>query len=178
MLSRRLINIRKNKTRYQKHGIVLSPTTKKDPKPSVVPGYAHVIEFALVRLRYRYGVSIDDILLDTELSNQYENLAQQIAPQLSGENLRLGAFYIRKTRFVKKKDQSEIQLLALHTIEKEWTKTVCLSQIDPKNVPESSRLLEIKERDRYLYISKNEKLRSTVEQFVNGQAFKIVAGAF
>ena len=90
MLSRRLLNIRKNKARYQKHGIILSPTTLKEPKRkrSVFQKYVHVIEFALVRLRYRYGVSIDDILLDTELSDQYENLAQEIAPELSAEDLR------------------------------------------------------------------------------------------
>ncbi|MBW3599604.1 MAG: hypothetical protein KY475_20320, partial [Planctomycetes bacterium] len=55
ILNRRLINIRKNPGRYAKHGIKLSPTTKSDLHPSVVPQYAPVIEFALVRLRYRYG---------------------------------------------------------------------------------------------------------------------------
>ena len=65
--TRRLLNVRKNSPRYRKHGIEISPTTKKEIHPSIVPEYAHVIEFALVKLRYRYGSSIDDILMDESL---------------------------------------------------------------------------------------------------------------
>src|SRR5204863_5258736 len=63
-LVRRLINVRKSAPRYKKHGIKILPTIKRETHPSIVPKHAHVIEFALVKLRYRYGVSIDDILMD------------------------------------------------------------------------------------------------------------------
>ena len=59
-LNRRLMAIRKAPRRYEKHGISIAPATKSETHPSIVPQYAHVIEFALVRLRYRYGASIDD----------------------------------------------------------------------------------------------------------------------
>ena len=49
-LNRRLLNIRKNIRWYEKHGISIPPATKSDTHPSIVPQYAHVIEFALVRL--------------------------------------------------------------------------------------------------------------------------------
>ena len=64
----------------------------------------HVIEFALVRLRYRYGASIDDILLDPDLGEKFEQLASELAPGLRDVDLRLGALYIRKTRHFEKKD--------------------------------------------------------------------------
>src|SRR5438874_692585 len=48
LLGRRLITVRKNIRRYEKHGISISPATKKEPHVSIVPQYAHVIEFVLV----------------------------------------------------------------------------------------------------------------------------------
>ena len=83
LLKKRLLNIRKNSPRYAERGIVISPTTKREPQKSVVWRYAHAIEFALVRLRYRYGASIDDILLDDELGDKFEEQALAMAPSLS-----------------------------------------------------------------------------------------------
>src|SRR5260370_32128411 len=45
LLGRRLITVRKNIRRYEKHGIKISPATKTEPHVSIVPQYAHVIEF-------------------------------------------------------------------------------------------------------------------------------------
>src|SRR6267142_5692645 len=70
-LIRRLINVRKNAPRYHQHGIEISPTTKKEVHPSIVPQFAHVIEFALVKIRYRYGASIDDVLIDPGLGEKF-----------------------------------------------------------------------------------------------------------
>lgn len=89
---RRLINTRKNSPRYRAHGIEIRPATKKELHPSIVPDYAHVIEFALVKLRYRYGSSIDDILMDCLLGQKFEDLAHRIAPALTSQDLRLGIF--------------------------------------------------------------------------------------
>src|SRR5271157_2624126 len=75
LLGRRLITVRKNIRRYEKHGITISPAAKTEPHVSIVPQYAHVIEFVLVKLRYRYGASIDDILLDRKLGEMFETQA-------------------------------------------------------------------------------------------------------
>src|SRR5712692_6157548 len=48
LLGRRLITVRKNIRRYEKHGISISPATKNEPHVSIVSRYAHVIEFVLV----------------------------------------------------------------------------------------------------------------------------------
>ena len=43
---------------------------------------------------------------------------------------------------------------------------------------EAPGLLEVRDRDRYLYISRNECLRPAVEQFRTGKAFDLVANGF
>ncbi len=101
-LNRRLINIRKNIRRYEQHGITIAPATKKETHPSIVPQYAHIIEFALVRLRYRYGASIDDILLDPDLGEKFEHLASELAPGLPDVDLRLAPLHPENPPFREK----------------------------------------------------------------------------
>jgi hypothetical protein len=178
ILKRRLLNVRKNSPRYKQHGIVLSPTTKKDPHPSIVPQYAHVIEFALVRLRYRYGSSIDDILLDPALADRYEKMCREIAPQLSSTDVRLAALYIRKSRFLPKKQKTEIESLNLELFDSECSEPHALESFDASVVPSGPGIVEVRERDRYLYISRNEDLESAVGEFLTGRAFQIVTSGF
>ena len=177
-LTRRLINIRKNSPRYRKHGIVISPTTKKEIHPSIVPEYAHVIEFALVKLRYRYGSSIDDILMDESQADKFEELAHQIAPTTSSQDLRLGALYIRKNRVMKRKDLDELNALDLAVIESSWKGAVSLSKVRPDDVPVSPGLIELKEESRYLYISHNKNIQSAIRQLGTGDAFRFMANNF
>ncbi len=177
-LNRRLLNIRKGIRRYEKQGISIAPASKSDTHPSIVPQYAHVIEFALVRLRYRYGASIDEILLDPNLGQQFEQMALELAPDLSNRDLRLGALYIRKTRHFEKKDVARIESLDLEIVEKAWSRPVSLETVDPANVPSSPGLLELKEEGRYLYISRNNDIRPAADQMRSGNAFDLVANGF
>jgi len=177
-LNRRLLNIRKCIRRYEKRGISIAPATKSDAHPSIVPQYAHVIEFALVRLRYRYGASIDDILLDPSLGAQFEQMALELAPDLSNMALRLGALYIRKTRHFAKKDLASVEGLDLEVVEKAWSRPVSLASVNTANVPSSPGLLELKEEGRYLYISRNNDIRPAAEQMQSGNAFDLVANGF
>jgi hypothetical protein len=178
ILKRRLINVRKNSPRYKKHGIVLSHTTKKDPHPSIVPQYAHVIEFALVRLRYRYGSSIDDILLDPVLADAYEEMCYEIAPQLSSIDVRLAALYIRKSRFLPKKKKAAIESLNLDLFDQACSEPHALESFDLSVVPSGPGIVEVRERERFLYISRNENLRPAVSEFLTGKAFLIVSSGF
>jgi hypothetical protein len=177
-LNRRLMAIRKDPRRYEKHGISIAPATKSEKHPSIVPKYAHVIEFALVRLRYRYGASIDEILLDPDLGDKFEHLAAELAPGLSDVALRLGALYIRKTRHFEKKEYTKIEGLDVEVVEKAWSKPVSLAAVNLADVPSASGLIELKEGDRYLYISRNEDIRPAAEQLQTGKAFDLVANGF
>jgi hypothetical protein len=178
LLGRRLITVRKNISRYEKHGITISPTTKNEPHASVVSQYAHVIEFVLVRMRYRYGVSIDDILLDRKLGDMFDKQVSSLAPGVPAMDLRLGALDIRKSRNYRKNDRVKLDSMDVDVIERALTEPLSLAKMEPRSVPEGPGLLEIREPNRYLYISRNDCLRPAVEQFRSGKAFDLVANGF
>jgi hypothetical protein len=177
-LIRRLITVRKNAPRYKEHGIGILPTTKKESHPSIVPEFAHVVEFALVRLRFRYGSSIDDILMDESLGDKFEELAHQIAPSLSSKDLRLGALYIRKNRVMKRKDLATLDALDIAVIDSSWQASTSLAELRPDDIPASPGLIGLKEEGRYLYISHNKNIQSAVRPFGNADAFRLMASTF
>jgi hypothetical protein len=177
-LNRRLLNIRKNKARYSKHGIVIPPATKVTPHPSVVPRYAHVIEFSLARLHSRYGVSIDDILINPELAAEYEAMASAAAPGLSSLELRLAALYIRKTRFIASKDAGIVQSLDPERLESAFVDVGSLNSLKPSAVPGGEGMVEILEHNRHLYISRNEDLRAAVDQIASPSSLGFMSNEF
>ncbi|HUY90480.1 MAG TPA: hypothetical protein VMV10_17210 [Pirellulales bacterium] len=177
-LKKRLLNVRKNSPRYAKHGIVILPTTKHEPHPSVVPQYAHAIEFALVRLRYRYGASIDDILLDDEMGEKFEELALSMAPALSASEVRLGALYIRKTRHFAKKDLTAFQALDPREIANDWSQPIYLTNALEVVVPSTPGLIEVREDGRSLYVSRTENVAPAVSEIQTGKPFEIMSGPF
>ncbi|HJT32011.1 MAG TPA: hypothetical protein VJ783_08140 [Pirellulales bacterium] len=177
-LRRSLLNIRKNSARYAKRGIRISPTTKSEPQPSVLPQYAHAIEFALVRLRYRHGASIDEILLDPDLGQKFEQLALSMAPDLSSSDVRLGALYIRKTRHLPKKERNLLESLDTRAIDDEWSDPVDLSCRHYVPAATAPGLVEVKEAERCLYVSRTDEVASCVEQLCTGKAFEALASPF
>jgi hypothetical protein len=177
-LGRRLLNVRKNSPRYERHGIKISPTTASEIHPSIVPQYAHVIEFALVWLRYRVGASIDDILLDPDLGSRFEELTSHLAPELDSQQLRLGALYIRKTRYIQRGAIEVMKALDMRSVEGAWSAPVPLAAVSPEEVPLSPGLIDIMEGPRHLYVSRNDNLQAAATQIRTGRAFDIVANGF
>ena len=176
-LNRRLMNIRKNPARYGPHGLLIPTATKIEPHPSVVPKYAHVIEFSLSRLHSRYGVTIDDILIDPELGKQYEDMARMAAPELSSLDLRLAALYIRKTRYIAKQNKKQIESLdpaAIEPVFVEWP----AGRADGDPVPAQEGIIEVLDRSQYLYISRSEDLRSVAEQITSESSLNFMANEF
>jgi len=177
-INRRLLTIRKSHPLYKAHGIVLSPTTQTNPQASIVPRYAHVIEFALVRLRCRYGVSIDDILLDPKLGEEYETIARSASSGLTPLQLRLGALYIRKTHHLPKDQMELFDQLQTAAIEKETDELGTLDTVSPRDVPATQGLVEVLEQGKYLYIASNQNLHEIVSQLVTGDAFRLLSNDF
>lgn len=177
-LTRGLIRIRKNPRRYGEYGIVISPSTAKATQIKISSKYFHALEFALVRLRYRHGASIDDILLDKKLGDEYVELAHQMAPALNEKQLRLGALNIRKARHLKKSQMTLFDQLDVDRIEPAIREVGTFSQIDVKALPESSGLIEVTEGSRPLYIVNGGNLRDVARELVEGPAFKLMANHF
>lgn len=177
-MNRRLLNIRKNPARYKEHGIVIPTATKTTPHPSIVARYAHVIEFALARLRSRYGVTIDDILIDPALADQYEEMARIAAPTVSSVDLRLAALYIRKTRYIARNAEKLIDSLNLPQIEAAFQEIGTVATVSPSTVKTQEGLIEILENGRHLYISRSEDLHSAVEQITSKSTLDFLANDF
>src|SRR5262249_39249386 len=124
------------------------------------------------------GAAIDTILADPALRGEFETLALDVAPALTGKQLRLGALYIRKTRHFKKGEVDKAQALNPSVVEKAMTRPISLAQIKTDEVPSAPGLLELKEGERYLYVARNEDLRPAVEQLRTGRAFRVLANGF
>ena len=116
--------------------------------------------------------------MDRSLGEKFEDLAHQIAPALTSRDLRLGALYIRKNRVMKKKDLERMNALDLAVIDGAWNGAISLSKVRPDDIPVSPGLIELKEQDRYLYISHNRNMQSAVRQLGTGCAFELMAGSF
>jgi len=178
-LNRRLINIRKNPARYRELGLVI-PKAKKHPNDDVADWkYAHVVEFALSKLRLRYNVSIDDIvLIDPALRREFDSIVKVGAPELDPLAARLMALYIRKSRFIQKNKEKFIDSLRSDKIQAEFTHLGTIDGLDPKDAPKSEGLIEIVEDNRYLYISQNANLHESVEQIVSPQSLQMISNDF
>lgn len=179
ILNRRLITIRKNPSRYAEHGITLSDTTTTDPQPSVLPDYAHAVEFALVRMKYRHGVSIDDILIDPQLAEEYIRTAKTMtSTHVLAQSLLLGALYIRKTRKIGKAQRTLFDNLDVCDLDAVTDDIGPLSKASANRIPDTAGIVEFSEGNRYLYIAGNENPRLVFEQFKDGRALSALTNHF
>ena len=178
LMTKRLLNIRKNAPRYKSYGIGLSPTTVSEPHASIVPQFAHAIEFALVRLKYRFGASIDDILMDPDLGEEFEQLTLAFAPHLSSRDMRLGALCIRKSRHFKKRERDLLGSLNPRDLDPEWTGPTSLKDARSASIPDAIGLLSVYEEDRSLYVARNTDLRAAVGEFCDGPSLMNMSSHF
>ena len=181
LLKRRLLNIRKNAPRYRDKGIELPEATKKEELGKPPDRAVHAIEFALVRLRYRYGVSIDDILMDDLLGREFEQVALRIAPGMDVKRLRSGALYLRKCgrRPSKRLIKTDAYVnLSIPAFENAMTHFGPLASLKERDIPEAPGVLKILERGIYLFVSSHDSLRASVLPYLEGRALEAMADAF
>jgi hypothetical protein len=103
---------------------------------------------------------------------------KEITSQLSSTDVRSGALYIRKSRFLPKKNKAVIGALDLNLFDSECSNPYVLESFDASIVPSGPGIVEIREQERFLYISKNEDFNSAVNEFLAGKAFQIVSSGF
>jgi hypothetical protein len=177
-LVRRLLSIRKNPKRYSDLGIVLARTTKREEHTGLLTVYAPAIEFALVRLRYLHGCSIDEILIDWNLGNEFEKTVNSVVPNLSSQSMRQAALTLRKTRFLAKSRRTAFKKMDLQRLKKAWSDFSCLDSINLCAIPAVPGIVEIREPQRELYISRNENLQAVMQLLSEKQAVSIMANEF
>jgi hypothetical protein len=177
-LVRHLLCIRKNPRKFAQHGIVLAPTSQRDPIAGVMLEYVPAVEFALVRLRYLYGVSIDEILIQQSLGKEFERAAKAAAPHVSSTALRQTALALRKRRFIPQSSRAALARMDVGDLHGKWTAFRPLTALDPSDVPEATGLIELREASRDLYISRNDNLRRVLAFLTGSHPFQIMTTSF
>ncbi len=173
-ITRRLQNIRKNPSRYAKHGLIF-PKSEKSQTPSIVSEYAHVIEFALSKLRIRYGATIDDVLISPEYGEEYEQMVAIAAPELSSSSVRLAALYIRKSRFIPKDKLDLVESLNAPKFEKQFEDIGTLDKLIGLELKPEPGIIQLLERGKYLYISQNKNLLSAAMQIASNESLRFMS---
>ncbi len=177
-LVRRMQAVRKNPARYAKLGIRLKPTLIKERLPTVLAAYAPVIEFSLVRLRYRYGASIDEILTDPGLGADLEKTARSCVPALSSQQVRLAALALRKKRFLPRNRKLSVRRLRTDRLEETWSPLYSLASLDLATVPNCGGIVELRQGSKNLYVSRNENLHDVLEILFDPRALGLMASPF
>lgn len=176
-IGRRLINIRKSPKFYEKLGIRLSDTTVDDPQASIVWEHAHAIEYALMSLKYRFQLSIDDILIDPAFAGEYDKLVRGVSPGLSSGEARLAALYIRKSRHLKKEDRTLFEELDLTALRRRMDDLGAVDEADRWSLPESEGLFQLIERRRTLFVGRAQNLRAALTRVAAPETIRGMSSA-
>lgn len=178
-LGRRLIQIRKLPGRYAKYGIRLSPSVVTEPRPSIVWEHAHAIEYALVTLKYQYGSSIDDILIDPAFALEFDSLATKVSPRLTSRDVRLAALYIRKTRHLAKREASLFENLDFSGFRRRlrFVGTVADAANWTPGI-DGGGLFQLVEKEKSLFVGRSPNLRAVLEEVAKPTTLSAMANLF
>ncbi|MEM8493903.1 MAG: hypothetical protein AAF663_00775 [Planctomycetota bacterium] len=176
-LLRQIMAIRKNPRLY---GISLPRSTKREPlsaatREAALPG----VEIALATMKYRHQASIDDLLVDPVLRQEFDRLTENFAPRASVEARRKAALYLRKVRL--KQSHQEIDLrgeLKLDRLSRRLRDAGSVRSIDLDAIEQTSGLFALQIRSSskpYLYCGTGAYLRSSVRLVAREDLWNVVA---
>lgn len=133
--------------------------------------YVHASEIAARHMEDRHGVTIDEVLCDPGTREEFDALAQGIAPDVSRYLLRKAALWLRKNRRL----QPElIKRVA------DWGRTVVTFtaeelRANPDLIPTLPGVYIFRDSTGYLYIGEAGNLRGRVEKHLDHSDRKAVA---
>lgn len=163
-IARRLLAIRK-----RTGGGSLSPTTRFDRRPGLVDRFGPAVEFAMVKMRVRYGASVDDILSHVDIGFQFEEIASTILEGGDSVDYRLCALQIRKARHLDKKDQAVFEQTSSAEIFDRMESLGTLEQAS--EAPKTGRgHLILSEPNRPLYVCHSRNIGELTSR-LNGRRF-------
>ncbi|MGE5607724.1 MAG: hypothetical protein ACM359_00575 [Bacillota bacterium] len=182
-------------------GILASPKAifkrlqgfRKSPPPGIklkrttraaglnVERYFYAAELAYTQLFYRTGVSVDDIITEPEVGDEFDELCLNIAPGGRSPEFRWAALRLRKMRSFSPKRLEQLLAITPSRIEDKLHDVGTLDQLDPCRLPDENGLFAFTERDsesRYLYVGSSSSVRDGVAPFKDAQPFRAIAGEF
>ena len=153
-LNWQLLNLRKA-------GRLQTPATRT--KRLSHDAYLHAAEIAARLVYDKHRQSIDRALCDPGLRTEFDEAAQQIAPEVSAYALRKAAFALRKTRRLRPE---------LVTRVAEWGREINAWPADeilrgPEHLPAGPGVYLLRDRSGYLYIGESLNVRKRVLQHLD-----------
>ncbi|MGB7157466.1 MAG: hypothetical protein WBD40_05335 [Tepidisphaeraceae bacterium] len=177
-INRRLFVIRKN----PRPGIRV-PHVTRPVRLESAGEFLFAAEFAMVQLSYRHGASVDDMLANPLLGEEFDRLATALEPRRSNVEHRLTALYIRKRRHFKRVQHRErVSQVPLARIDDRWIDLGSLDDIHlDRAASEEGGLLLVTERGsqpRDLYAAEDEDLQRAAKPFSDVGVYETVADHF
>lgn len=161
------------------YGIKLKKTTR-DAGLEAEP-FFYAAELGFVQLTYRRDVSVDDVITDPEIGEEFVSLCKSIAPHGTGMIFKWAALRLRKMRYFSPDKTQKLIAIESQQIEQELEVVGRLDHLSLVGVPNDTGVFAFSERnhtDKYLYVGSSENLREAVEPFREAEPFKAVAGRF
>jgi len=148
-LNKSLLNLRKS---GRLHATRARRTSFRDQSD-----YVFASEIAMRYLERRDNVTLDDVLCDPKLAEEFDELAARIAPGYSPLRYRWAAFSLRKNRRLRPEP------LAV-AIDPERVDQFKVSNMKVDRVPDSQGLYIFFEGKKYLYIGESGNLRKRIRK--------------
>jgi len=133
--------------------------------------YAHAAEIAARQMYDKYQLSIDRVLCDPKLRQEFDRIARSVTPDVLAYELRKAALGLRKAR------QLRPELVARVAA---WNKQVIVLPAkdvlaDPQRVPDTPGVYIFRDASGYLYIGESENLRARVAKHLDHSDRKSLA---
>ena len=177
LIAKKLQAFRKDKG----YGITLSKTTREgglEPEP-----FFYAAELGFVQLSYRRPVSVDDVITDSEVGDEFVALCKAIKPDGRAIDFKWAALRLRKMRSFDRARTEKLLAVEPEEIEQQLRLVGTLDRIATSDVPTGKGIFSLAEQngaDKYLYVGATRKcsIREAFEPFRSARPFMAVAGPF
>jgi predicted GIY-YIG superfamily endonuclease len=133
--------------------------------------YGHAAEIAARQMYDKHQLSIDRVLCDPQLRQEFDRIAHSVTPDASTYELRKAALGLRKAR------QLRPELVARVAAWKKQVITLSAKETlaDPQRVPDTPGIYIFRDASGYLYIGEAEDLRARVTKHLDQSDRKSLA---
>ncbi|HZL34875.1 MAG TPA: hypothetical protein VFC78_06165 [Tepidisphaeraceae bacterium] len=176
LINTRLQALRKSSA----YRIKLKPTTKPaglEPEP-----FFYGAELGFVQLSYRKRVSVDNIITDPKVGDEFVSLCRQIEPHGRPMDFKWALLRLRKMRSFSPKKIRKLLAVEAGAVEEKLHLVGTLDRISMTDVPADKGIfsfMQLNTSAKYLYIGATERtLREAFKPFQTAHPFMAMAGPF
>lgn len=162
------------------YGVKLSPTTRSaglDPEP-----FFYAAELGYVQMSYRRKISVDDIITEPKVGEEFVDLCKQIKPHGRAMDFKWAALRLRKMRSFTPKKMTKMLAFEAEEVEQNLRLVGTLDRVALTDVPTEKGIFTLAENNgtaKYLYVGATLRtLREAFEPFRTARPFMAVAGPF